>query len=178
MRISGSSLIWFVTSLSLQSCVYNVWDFDRCDIDALGCAEGGDFQLDPSCTLTGDLAVEVGQGELSFQSLGPGEAPEQFFGAQGGYHIFIAFRVRGVSGDYPRLQIRLDVEQEICPTVCEWEVVGEREVVLGPDLPQTSDGLVEQAGLAVIVFESGGRLRIRVDVLDPCNRRGEAIHEY
>jgi len=61
---------------------------------------------------SGDPALELGKGESAFASLGEGEVVEIEPGPQGGHHVWLALRVRGlrqmgsqvkVAGHYPAL---------------------------------------------------------------------------
>lgn len=155
---------------------------DPCDADPAGCGPGDEFMLDPSCTLEGDLQVELGQGEHDYTPLAPGEAPELHHGPQGGSHVWLGVRVANHARDYPSLEIQLELlySASACDTDCEWLTAEERTVVVGEDqLELTPDGGAQVAGITVFADgwgeSSSGALR--ATVRDPCGREGMLLHE-
>jgi len=91
-------------------------DDDPCEQDRFGCEDDdpNDFTYDDSCTLTGELQVEVRQGEGEFTSFAPNEVPELHSGSQGGQHIFAALRVANAATDqYDKLSAQIALEEQI-----------------------------------------------------------------
>lgn len=73
---------------------------DPCEVDQFACEDNLDeFSYDESCTLTGDLEVELGYGETAFTQLAAGASPEMYSGFQGGQHMFVAVRVMNADLD-------------------------------------------------------------------------------
>lgn len=159
-------------------------DEDPCDSDSLGCDDGNALVLDPSCTLTGDLMVALGQGEKSYSPLSMGEAPKEHFGPQGGSHLWLGARVEDHARDYPQLELDFDLvtRAENCGEMeCEWQEseVGGRTVVLDEEhLELTDDGAAEAAGILVFAdfWSSEGQAGVRLGVRDPCGRTGSVVH--
>lgn len=154
-----------------------------CGRDRLECGEGGEFVLEPSCELTGPLEVALGQGELSFTELAPGEEPTIHEGTQGGRHFWLGLRVANPALDYPMLQVELAAEL-VDPAKCgedpacdPWVSTGKREFVLGPDL-RVEGATIEEFGLLLVIsiWPDDLERRIRLELLDPCGREGSVEH--
>ena len=78
-----------------------------CEDDRFECQSGDLFALDPGCSLTGTLEVEVGGGESNWQSLGDA-MPKTTEGGQGGTHAFAGVRVANAALDrYDKLRVSL-----------------------------------------------------------------------
>lgn len=153
-------------------------DGDPCDADPAGCGEGDSFELDPSCTLEGDLMIELGQGQNAYAPLGAGELPEVHYGSQGGTHMWIGVRVANHARDYPKLEIELELlwAQGACDPECDWQVSTERTLVVGEsDLELTDDAGAQVAGITMFGGEETGA--VRATVRDPCGRTGTLLHE-
>lgn len=177
-----------------------------CEMDAIGCHDNAfDFNYDESCTLTGDLDVEVGQGEYGFVSFLADEAPESHSGMQGGAHVFLSVRVFNAALDvYDKLRVHLAIFDvceigEVCRSVhgldggrcdethaetesgvCE-AVTVERLLVLGSAEPLkvSGDGSVEESGFVMVM--NGGAYEwgvVRLFIEDPCRRSGAHEHRY
>jgi len=171
---------------------------DPCEEDRFACDEGtAEFKIDETCELTGDLDVEVGHGAAAFTALGAEQWPEVISGSQGGQHAFIGLRVKNAALDrYSMLKVNVrmhskrTLEHDTCDQigreqiaddsrVC-WHLDGQRDVVLGRKIPiQTnSAGEVEEYGILVFLDKTDAeRKRIGLEVTDPCNRKGQAVHE-
>lgn len=170
-----------VLLLSLGGC----WLFDRddddgppCESDIAGCSDDtSTFMEDPSCTLTGELELELGEGELEFSPLATGQLPELHYGIQGGQHVWMAIRVK--NPDLERKQLKIRLEAEYCDSNCDdvgsWSVDNLRELVADEStLAITSDGWFEQTRMLVTVFEwvDASYQRVELLVTDPCGRQG------
>lgn len=145
-----------------------------------GLEPGGEFHLDPSCTLTGTLAVEIGEGTGGFAPLAQDAAPQIHYGQQGGQHMLVGVRVEGLALDrYDTLRTEIAwFEAEQCPNLgapCSGEARSRNEWVLGDVTPLeiVGDDAVEQGDLAV-VLEPVGNIVLQVEVEDPCGRLGLA----
>lgn len=162
---------------------------DPCDGDRFGCSDDTSaFQLDPTCTLTGELAVELGEGEASYQALPQGAPPTIHFGGQGGQHVYLAVRVANAALDrYDKLKVTATaVTLQACPgsdgggpaATCP-QPNGRRDLVLGAAHPlRVVDGLVEEVGILLVLdwWPSDRDRRFEVRVQDPCGREGTAAH--
>lgn len=145
-----------------------------------GLAPGGEFERDPTCTLTGTLTVEIGEGSGGFTPLAANASPEVHYGSQGAQHIFVGVRVSGLALDrYDTLRTLLTwYPASECPTLgepCEGEYYGYNEWVLGDVAPLeiVDDDTIEQGDLR-LVLEGGGDIIVQAEVEDPCGRRGLA----
>lgn len=151
---------------------------DPCAMDPAGCGEGEEFQLDPSCTLDGELVVEVGEGTDGFDPLGPGQLPAVHYGTQGGTHMWVGVRVANHARDYPQLEITVQSlwANGACDPECDWSVNNERVLVVDePELEYTADGGAQVGGITLFGSESTGA--IRATVRDPCGRQGTVLQE-
>jgi hypothetical protein len=148
---------------------------DACSIDPAGCGQGDSFELDPSCTLEGELQVEIGEGTSGYEPLGPGELPQVHYGAQGGSHMWVGVRVANHARDYPKLEITVEGlwASGSCDPECDWQVASERTLVVGEDdLEYTDDGGAQVGGITVFGGETEA---IRAFVRDPCGREGTVL---
>lgn len=164
-----------------------------CELDRLGCdpTEDPDFYL-ASCPsdVTGDLEVEVGTGESSFEAFGDGGGPIVHYGPQGGQHVFLGARVKNARLDVsPKLKFTFYVgEGEGCAPpqsgedgedpACQRRLGG-RSIVFGApgfEVRKNASGEVEEYGLVVFVDVPSGSLPalVSVTVEDPCRRAGSA----
>ena len=153
-------------------------DDSACEEELDGCFEDAStFMEDPSCPLTGDLELELGEGELEFSSLAADELPELFTGFQGGQHVWMAVRVKNPDLERQQLKIRIKADycNENCGMVGNWVTDNLRELVADETtLTVTSDGWYEQTRMRVTVFEWAFASERRVELLvsDPCGRQG------
>ncbi|MFV8752042.1 hypothetical protein ACNOYE_15965 [Nannocystaceae bacterium ST9] len=155
-----------------------------CEDDVLGC-EGNldEFQLDPSCTLEGELELVLGQGETSFEAIAPGMVPNVNYGFQGGQHIWAALQVHNGATDYPQLKIDITVSTcsaGDCSSPSAWTIDNTRELVADQDtMTITDEGWFEQLRMLVTVdaYGSGSRGRVEMLVTDPCGRQGYVVAE-
>jgi hypothetical protein len=181
MRARFAMLVAWVATLPAQpGCVP-----DPCEQDALGCRDDAEFALAPDCELSGPLEVTLGQGVEDFEPLVAGEEPIVHDGVQGGHHLCLGLAIANPALDYPQVKVSFDAElydEDWCdpadPACDPWVGSGERDLVLGPDLPVDEDGQVVQTGLILIlsIWSSDLDRRIRLEVEDPCGRIGTAEH--
>jgi hypothetical protein len=182
MRASPLLLVPFA-ALSL-GCPWPINpDGPPCEDDVAGCSNNGDsFVEDPTCELTGDLVIELGEGEDEFVALAAGELPSLNFGVQGGQHVWLAVRVKNPALDRPSLKIQATMSYclDSCDNPANWQDDVVREIVVGSrTLTVTDEGWFEQASILVILGNWGSGLERRVEVLvtDPCSRQGYALIE-
>lgn len=163
-----------------------------CDADYLGCGDGiGSFRIDPTCTLTGPLAVQLGQGEAAYAPLPEGVFPTFHQGPQGGAHAFLGVRVEppgadGVTSMEAHFELRsLDLQGACSPPTAYRSPVGvpgrgpvcssvqrARTVVLGVRSPLRKDGTaIEQYGLVFRGYPVEAWW-LGVTVRDQCGRVG------
>lgn len=149
-----------------------------CEDDISGCDDDtSNFMEDPTCTLTGELDVELGQGETEFSPLASGELPEIYSGLQGGQHVWMAVRVKNPDPD--RRQLKIRIKADYCDSNCEdvgsWLTDNLRELVADETtLTVTPEGWYEQTRMLVTVFDWVGAPEQRIEMLvtDPCGRQG------
>lgn len=154
-----------------------------CQDDVNGCgADGGEFVEDPTCELTGELELEIGQGEDVYAPLAVGEMPEIFNGFQGGQHVWMGVRVKNPDLERPSLKINVTLSD--CEVDCEspasWLDDNVRELVVGSrTIAVTDEGWFEQASILVTLGDWGFATHRRAELLvtDPCGRQGYAVVE-
>jgi hypothetical protein len=78
-------------------------------VAALGC-EDTDHSADAAAEAA--PALELGQGELSFAPLSEDDALPYVAGSQGGYHVFVSFRVHGMDPTRVLVKVTTSVEAE------------------------------------------------------------------
>ena len=143
-----------------------------------------DFELASECELTGDLVVELGEGELDYEVLQPGWWPERYTagGFQGGgsSHYELGVRVENHARDFPELRVQFELlscadEEPECETWTRLE--GRLCHIDGDDLEYTEDGGAQVTGVNVFADQfSGDRVAIGATVDDPCGRTGTVLH--
>ena len=160
-------------------------DGPPCHQDPLGCGEGEEFAFEPSCELTGDLDVVLGEGAIDFVPYQGGEEPLVHEGRQGASHLCLGLEVADPALEYPKLKVdfaaqindpsRCDPEDTACDP---WIFTGRRDLVLGPELPLTEDGKVQAAGFIVTIsiWPTDLERRVRMTAVDPCGREGVVDH--
>ncbi|HRE89830.1 MAG TPA: hypothetical protein PK095_11900, partial [Myxococcota bacterium] len=164
-----------------------------CELDRLGCdpTEDPDFYL-ASCPtdVMGELEVEVGTGESSFEPFSEGGGPIVHYGPQGGQHVFLGARVKNARLDVsPKLKFTFYVgEGEGCAPPQSGEDgeepacarrLGGRSIVFGApgfEVRKNANGEVEEYGLVVFVDVPATVVAalVSVTVEDPCRRKGAA----
>lgn len=155
-----------------------------CEDDVLGCESNSDkFEIDPTCTLDGELELVLGQGETEFEPLGPGMVPTINYGVQGGQHIWTALQVHNPALDYPLLKIDITVSTcyaSNCSSPSSWTVDNTRELVTDQTtMTVTDEGWFEQLRMLVLVstYGSGTTGRVELLVTDACARQGYVVVE-
>lgn len=170
-----------VLLLALGGCVAAEPGGPPCEDDINGCSNNTTtFMPDPACTLTGELELELGEGQHEFMPLGPGQLPTLETGIQGGQHVWMAVRV--LNPDLERLQLDIVIDAEWCGSDCElaesWILDNHRELLAdeSTSLTVTDAGAYEQLRMLVTLFDwiDADRKRIGVLVTDPCGRVGYA----
>jgi hypothetical protein len=155
-----------------------------CEDDLLGCNDNTEtFEIDPECTLEGDLELVLGEGVEEFEALEPDQVPMINYGTQGGQHIWAALQVRNPSLDHPMLKVGITVSTcsaSDCSDPSSWTIDNTRELVAGQaDVAVTDEGWFEVLRMLVTVqayaFESRGR--VEVLVTDQCGRQGYLVAE-
>jgi hypothetical protein len=177
------SLALLLTLLPLGGCWLLVPSDDGddgppCEDDISGCSDNtSNFMEDPACSLTGELEIELGQGELEFSPLAPGELPEIHYGLQGGQHVWMAVRVK--NPDLERKQLKIRIKADYCNSGCDepgnWVTDNLRELVADETTLQvTSQNWFEQTRMLVTIFGwvDASERRIEMLVTDPCGRQG------
>lgn len=143
-----------------------------------------DFELALECELTGDLMVELGQGEVEYEALKPGWWPELYTvaGFQGGgsSHYELGVRVENHAIDFPNLKVQFELLlcEDDEPECGQWSrIEGRLCHIDGDDLEYTEDGGAQVTGVNVFADEfSGDRVAVAATVDDPCGRTGSAMH--
>lgn len=177
-------------STLLCACPYNIWDWQMCDVDPMHCDLNDTFVIDPTCTLTGNLNIQLGQGEAEFEPLEADEAPQTYSASGQGatIHHFFALRILNPAVDYPMLQVALTYEVQTDEVVVDpdsgdasfaWRFDTERLAIFSPDHYQWVGDTVEMSGIWLQVSPPfGTRRRVTAMVTDPCGREGTAMHEW
>lgn len=190
-------LLCLSSSLLSAGCLPDVWSWEDDLLDPLDSPySSGGFQIDPTCELTGPLELELGYGELVFNTLPEGHVFKVTFGAQGGSHVYGALRLNNPAPDHPSLEVVFELlSDEDCGPVfdevdvaalgwayseeeleeeCPPQRTGFRHGLLRPPLYTTEDGAVEAAGIIIFhtLYGGGGGERVRLSVRDPCGRVG------
>lgn len=105
-----------------------------------------------------EAAIEVGTGSWRFEPIEDGQEVALVRGAQGGWHIWISVRVRGIEGDAPPLTLSLQPADESAPPI-------ETDVQLRLD-PPDADGWRQLVGYTGALPDPscvvGELLRVRV----------------
>jgi hypothetical protein len=158
-------------------------DGPPCDEDLNQCSDDtSKFVEDPSCELTGELELEIGQGEDNFSPLASGELPEIHTGFQGGQHVWMAVRVKNPDLTRPQLKIRTSLSycDANCDDPASWQIDNVRELVAdSTTLTTTTEGWFEASSMLVTIFNwpFGAQRRIEMLVTDPCSRQGLVVAE-
>jgi len=151
-----------------------------CKVDRYACRAAEAFELDPSCTLAGELEVRVGEGYDGFEGIG--DRLEVHHGSQGGQHIFAAVRVANPALErYEVLEVRFTVVRADmdCPDVGDpcTRTLAERTLVMGQVDPLSADddGAVEAYGVLLVLDQNPRTGDVySATVRDPCGREGTA----
>ena len=145
--------------------------------------DGEQLARDPACTLTGDLALELveGNGAFDFKPLTPGEGPAVHSGPQGGTHLELGVRVANPASEFPGLWVKFYAESRECGVVgCGSFILrGQYGSVMRDAerfLPQEG-GATVVSGIIVFVnaWPEGAHRRITVWAADRCGRTGTTV---
>lgn len=105
-------------------------------------------------------ALELGTGSWRFEPLEDGQEVELVRGAQGGWHVWLSVRVRGMSADAPRMRLTMQPADES-------RAPQSTEVVLPFD-PPGEDGWRKLIGYTGVVHDPsclvGQLLRIELSI--------------
>jgi hypothetical protein len=155
-----------------------------CEDDVNGCADdSGTFVEDPTCGLTGERELELGQGQDIFELLAAGEMPEIYNGFQGGQHVWLGVRVK--NPDLERASLKINVTLSDCAADCEdpanWLTDNTRELVVGSrTIVESDEGWFEVDSILVVLGDDWSTMahrRVEMVVTDPCSRQGLAVAE-
>ncbi|HJL17686.1 MAG TPA: hypothetical protein RMH99_18625, partial [Sandaracinaceae bacterium LLY-WYZ-13_1] len=92
-----------------------------------------------------EAALELGTGSWRFEPLEDGQEVALVRGAQGGWHVWVSLRVRGVEGEPPPVRLALQPADESRPT--------DETTVALPFDPPRDDGWRQLVGYTGIVYE-------------------------
>lgn len=144
---------------------------------ALAACGGSDFDADQVTTWVDwqecSNCLEIGTGEGAFQALRAGDGLEVTWGPQGGYHVVVSFRVRGI--DPGSSEIR-----ELMPAIEYRLLVGGQPIHMGeprryPVQPSVRDHEYQVVGHHLMVYDevvlpledfAGTPIRLEVTVTD------------
>lgn len=101
---------------------------------AVGCADAPPDE---------EAALELGTGSWRFEPLEDGQEVELVRGAQGGWHVWMSLRVRGMAGEPPPIRLTMQPADESRP-------IEETEVALPFDPPR-EDGWRQLVGYTGVV---------------------------
>lgn len=169
-------------AVSLTGCPEPEQDGPPCDEDLTQCSDDTTkFVEDPTCELSGELEVELGEGEDSFTVLDAGEQPQTYSGFQGGQHVWLGVRVSNADLERPLLKIL--VRMQYCDADCDdpasWQIDNVRQLVADPStMTTTSEGWFEVSSMLVQVYnwQFASSRRVEMIVTDPCGRQGLIVH--
>ena len=165
-----------------------------CEMDPLGCGDQAELQLDPTCTRTDPLIVNLGDGESTFMLLHDSHDPEIHYGFQGGQHFFLGVEIENPEFDSPGLEITFTVRGSLgcaletpAEECTDWMSFAMRKLVVndpkllkanGDSLTTTGYVTVLEADPSFWAVTSPGRIEITAQVRDACDRRGNATFNY
>lgn len=138
------------------------------------------IEKDPACTLTGDLAIGLGEsdGLDDFRPLPAGRGPTVHYGSQGGMHVILGASVANPAHDFPGLQVRFILEAQLCDlNGCQWQVMGQYTSVVNKDryLPQTQGVAVTGFFIILRDWPQNSPRRVTTELYDKCGRRGATM---
>ncbi len=131
----------------------------------VGCT-GPDLESDP--------AVELGTGEVAFESLQDGDALPLVSGLQGGRHIWGAVRVVGI--DWREVSLVFTLEDEDGVQLTDTTTMFTELQACELDSPGCAQGMGELVGATILVTEEdagavvGGDVVLRVEAADAAGR--------
>lgn len=155
-----------------------------CGGDILGCDDTPTpFEEDPSCELSGELELALGDGELGFEALAPDTLPALHLGQQGAQHMWVGVEVQNPAVDYSQLEILVELrgcpyQNVSCTDASNWVTYPERRLVVDEDsITVTPEGEFQVTQILYVVagwdWTVPERWVFRVTVNDPCGRTGQ-----
>lgn len=163
----------------LPACMLDVWDFDECVRDPEMCSTGYEgWQTVSDCPVSDPLKVEVGQGQMAFDALGPGE-PLTLHSGSGGQlvsnHVYAALRIANPEPNHRRFRVVFTLYSPgFCAGgPCE-DYITERIAIIGKSMTSEPGGAVSKAGFQLL--SNGAPKRLTLSVQDQCGRQGVAEH--
>jgi len=177
-RLRRAPALALPAALLLAACPEPAPSGPPCEDDLTACDDDTSaFVEDPSCELTGELDLQLGEGEDAFSPLLAGEMPQLYTGFQGGQHVWLGVQVR--NADLTRPQLKIRVSMRMCDTGCEdpanWQTDSVRELVAGAQALEITDATnFELSSVLIQVFNwnVSGQRGIDMLVTDPCGRQG------
>jgi hypothetical protein len=154
-----------------------------CEDDLTSCSDDTTkFVEDPNCELTGELELQLGEGQLEYSPLSEGQAPELHGGFQGGQHVWLGVRVVNADLERPLLKVRVNMDycEDNCEDPSSWRTDNVRELVADSStLTTTNEGWYELSSVLVQVFNWSFAAHGRIEMLvtDPCGRQGFIVHD-
>jgi hypothetical protein len=116
--------------------------------------------------------VELGSGEAQFEPVTPDEHRMLYAGSQGGHHVWLSFRTRGLVPEDVRME--LDVVPERPARPAHSEVVISLEPVAGDSVDAPEGQRHEFEGWPAQVLDpecaAGGSVSISLTLTDSCGR--------
>ncbi len=147
-----------------------------CERDVLACEEGEPLAIDRACELeSGELGLEVGDGEGEFAPLAAGAWPQVHHGPQGGIHFMIGLRLSGVDPEHESFEI--EVVARDCDGACaEMDELSTRTFVVdGSYLEPDGDALVLADVVLLLDREPRPKGELTVQATDSCGRVASAV---
>ncbi len=189
MRRAFVHLVCLACVLPVAACTYDVWSWEKCDLDPESCSQGYGWHLVASCDRSDPLHVELGQGDTTFQPLAPGEKPVLYhasgFQGQGSSHVFVGLRVTDPTPGHARYRVQIRAcsqrEGELSPSTppstppCIGHVT-DRNAIVGTSLDVAADGSLSRAGLQL--FVDGPPSWLALEVEDECGRKGSDLRQF
>jgi hypothetical protein len=141
-----------------------------CDRDVLACEEGEPLAIDPSCEQSGELRLELGEGEGEFTALSADAWPVVHHGPQGGIHFMLGLRLTGVDPDHESFEV--EVVARDCEGACtEMDELSARTFVVDESyLVPEGEALVLADVVLLLDREPRAQGEITVQVTDSCGR--------
>jgi hypothetical protein len=141
--------------------------------------------LVPDCSLAGDFAVELGEGQASFEAIPTDGQPTLHYGPQGGTHLILAARLRTPDPlDRYDLALRAEVGQGSCPDgdCAAFVTIGQfADVFEGvASVDRVDAELVEIPSLFLVIddWTSSSVRRITLEIADACDRSAAVVRTF
>lgn len=192
-RLVASLIVCLWAGAATSACSAGDDPLDAlCAAEKFHCENQEDGFVRPDrCKVDGELVLEVGQGEASFQAVPTGDLPQVHHGTQGGIHVFMAVRIGNADIEQsPTIRVRFEFVYHLLDGACaggvrgtgdarECELVmGSRDLVLGSKQPIRilQDGTIEEFGILVFLDSApDGVWSVRVEAEDGCLRETDSL---